>query len=101
MTRKAIYEKRLYEEVTRKVLIEHELKMKEIPNVPRESEYMKNFAHSNWIPIDEEKHKIYPVYGIDDAITFWTSSTGTKPNTIRKITKFSKPIGEQLDTQFH
>lgn len=104
-TRRAIHAKKLYEEMTRKVLIEHELKLKEETVCQRNSsEYMDGFAHSTWIPIDITKHQIYPLYKKDDAITFWTHNTGhnaTKPSTIRKITRFSKPIDEQLDTQFH
>lgn len=101
-TRRAIHEKKLYEEMTRKVLIEHELKLKEETVCQRNStEYMNGFSHSTWIPIDITKHQIYPLYNKDDAITFWTHTKGTKPSTIRKITRFSKPIDEQLDTQFH
>lgn len=109
-TRRAIHAKKLYEEMTRKVLIEHELKLKEEAmrcERNASSEYMDGFAHSTWIPIDVTKHQIYPLYKKDDAITFYTHNPGstsnktTKPPTIRKITRFSKPIGEQLDTQFH
>lgn len=107
-TRRAIHTKKLYEDMTRKVLIEHELKLKEESVCPRNStEYMDGFAHSSWVPIDMTKHQIYPLYKKDDAITFWTHNVASKtaitnkPPTIRKITRFSKPIGEQLDTQFH
>lgn len=112
-TRRAIHTKKLYEEMTRKVLIEHELKLKEDSKCsPRTnaSEYMEGYAHSTWVPIDVTKYQIYPLYKKDDAITFWThnptasyhaAAASHKPPTIRKITRFSKPISEQLDTQFH
>lgn len=100
VSRREIYCNRLYDEMARKVIIEHEMERQ--PSGVRVSAYADHYrlgtdSYTSVIG----KHDAFPLYKINDAVTFWSAQRGTRLTTMRKNTQFSKPIYEQLDTQFH
>lgn len=109
VSRREIYCNRLYDEMARKVIIEHERmeQQKKHEQAPSLSEYIEHYTQTierSVIGNDSTKHDAYPLYKINDALTFWSMQKGksSKNNTsMGKNTEFSKPICEQLDTQFH
>lgn len=99
-SRKEVYIQKAYEETARNVLIQHEMKQKQQAQERLISDYMQQFSQASPAQTDFSHHYRHPLYSIDDAITIWSVNKATKPPTIRKQTKFSRPISEQLDQQF-
>lgn len=100
-SRKANYLQKAYEENARNVLINHELQEKREAQEKLISEYKVNYSQMTTILQNDCSNNInYPLYNADAIITFWSANKFVKSLTIRKQTKFSRPISEQLDQQF-
>lgn len=100
-SRREAFLQKAYEENARNILIQHELKEKEITRAALVTEHMEQYSRIAPPQVDFTHHiRRHPLYAVDDAITFWNTQPENRKTNFRKNTSFSRPIAEELDQQF-